>query len=257
MNVLFVAWQDPFDRNWQPVARLTFEDNRFQFVYTKGAETAKNFVPFGRMTDLYSVYESKELFPLFTNRLLSKNRPEYKEFLEWLNIPKGKDDPLVILARSGGKRGTDSLRIFPCPKPTLDGKYLLQFFSQGLRYLGKGDVEVIANLNSGAQLFLMLDVQNPQDSLAIALRTENPPVFVGYVPRYFVADFQFLLNTKKDSVKVVVERVNQDAPIQLRLLCKITAEWPEKFQSCSGELYQPLASLRDPVSLRNHILTSR
>ena len=258
MKVLFVAWQDPASRNWQPVARLTFENTRFRFVYTKGAKSANNFMPFGRMTDIYDVYESKELFPLFTNRLLSKNRPEYREFLEWLNIEKGEDDPLVVLGRSGGKRGTDSLMIFPCPERTPDGKYQLYFFSQGLRYLKKEDLDVIAELKIGAQLFLMLDVQNQHDHLAIALRKEDPPVLLGYVPRYFAEDFQHLLKFNNGkSVKVVVNRVNQDAPVQLRLLCKISADWPVDLKSCSGELYQPLPNLTEYDSLDNKVSTSR
>ena len=258
MNVLFVAWQDPVDRSWQPVARLSFENNRFRFVYTKGAKSAKNFVPFGRMKDLTCVYESKELFPLFTNRLLSKNRPEYKDFLGWLNIENGKDDPLAVLARSGGKRGTDSLRIFPCPTPTPDGKYQLYFFSQGMRYLRKEILNVLAEIESGTQLYLMLDIQNPFDSLAVALRTQKPQVLLGYVPRYFVEDFHHLLKVKNgESVKVVIDRVNQDAPIQLRLLCKISADWPDDFQPCSGELYQPLTNLTEPDFLNKQILTPR
>jgi len=43
-------------------------------------------------------------------------------------------------------------------------------------------------------------------------------------------------------VKVLyVKRVNADAPIQLRLLCTLTADWPEDFKPCSSEDYQELA----------------
>ncbi len=240
MNTLFVAWQDPSDRHWRPVGRLSWQDNRFQFVYTKGAATANNFVPFGKMVDLYSVYESKELFPLFSNRLLPKNRPEYIEYLQWLNIPIDKDDPLALLARSGGLRGTDSLMIFPCPEPTPEGKYQLHFFSQGLRYLPDNVLELATDLAPGMQLYLMLDVQNKFDSLAVALRTEKPPVFLGYVPRYFTEDFHRLLKDQINTVQVIVERVNLEAPSQFRLLCKITADWPNTFKPCSGDNYQPL-----------------
>lgn len=243
MNTLFVAWQDPIKRIWQAVARLTFENNRFRFMYTKGAKTTPNFLPFGRMNDLHSVYESRELFPLFTNRILAKNRPEYKEFLKWLNISNDNEDPLVFLGRSGGTRGTDSLVIFPCPEPTPEGKYTLPFFSHGLRYLPKDALEVIENLEQGTQLFLLLDVQNPHDPFALALRTEKPVCIVGYVPKYFAEDFSKLLkSSSKDSVKIIVDRINKDAPFQLRLLCRISADWPQDFTPCSSDMYQPLAS---------------
>lgn len=252
MKVLFVAWQDPVDRHWRPVGRLSFEGNQFTFVYTKGAKTADNFVPFGRMNDLDYVYISRELFPFFSNRLLSKNRPEYKEYLEWLNIPVGKDDPLALLARTGGIRGTDSILIFPCPEPSPDGKYRVHFFSQGLRYLPENTLASVENLQPGAQLFLLLDVQNEVDELAIMLRTEKPPIFVGYVPRYFADDFrQLLFSSRRKSVKVLVEQVNQDAPVQLRLLCSISADWPESFNPCSGELFEPLVRVSEDAYLES------
>jgi hypothetical protein len=241
MKVLFVSWQDPIDRHWRPVGRLSFEDNHFTFVYTKGAKTAENFLPFGRMNDLNGAYVSRELFPFFSNRILSKSRPEYKEYLEWLDVPIGKDDPLALLALTGGIRGTDSIMIFPCPEPTSDGKYVVHFFSQGLRYLKDQALEIVGSLQPGTQLFLMLDVQNEFDEMAIALRTDKPPVFVGYAPRYFASDFRQLLSSSiRKSVKVLVERVNGSAPVQLRLLCSITSEWPKDFAPCSGELFEPL-----------------
>lgn len=252
MKALFVAWQDPVDRHWRPVGRLSFENNQFNFVYTKGAKTAENFVPFGRMNDLDGVYVSRELFPFFSNRLLSKNRPEYKEYLGWLNIPAGKDDPFAILARTGGIRGTDSIMIFPCPEPSLDGKYRVHFFGHGLRYLPEYALGSVRNLQPGNQLFILLDVQNEYDELAIALRTDKPPIFVGYVPRYFAADFRYLLfSAERKSVKVVVEQVNHNAPVQLRLLCSISADWPESFNPCSGELFEPLISLPEGVYLES------
>ena len=250
MKVLFVAWQDPVDRHWRPVGRLSFAGNQFTFVYTKGAKTAENFVPFGRMSNLDDVYISRELFPFFSNRLLSKSRPEYKEYLEWLNIPVGKDDPLALLARTGGIRGTDSILIFPCPEPSPDGKYFVHFFSQGLRYLPENALASVGSLQPGTQLFLLLDVQNEVDELAIVLRTDKPPIFVGYVPRYFAADFRSLLfSSSRKSVKVLVERVNHSAPVQLRLLCSISADWPKDFDPCSSDLFEPLAPLSESVCL--------
>jgi hypothetical protein len=44
-----------------------------------------------------------------------------------------------------------------------------------------------------------------------------------------------------DTVHVTVERVNRDAPLQLRLLCSLTAYWPDSFQPCSDALYEALA----------------
>ena len=118
----------------------------------------------------------------------------------------------------------------------------MQFFSHGLRYLLPEAIARIHNLSPGEQLYLMPDPQNPHDPCAVALRTDDPVALVGYCPRYLAGDFLCLLREAgSKNTKVVVEKVNQEAPIQLRLLCNMTADWPENFRPCSGEFYEPLA----------------
>ncbi|HLC15488.1 MAG TPA: HIRAN domain-containing protein [Thermodesulfovibrionia bacterium] len=242
MKKLFLAWQDPKDRSWLPVGCLTVENDRYRFVYTQGAKHSVNFLPFARMKQLDTIYESKELFPLFANRLLSKSRSEYKDFLKWLDLNENEDDPLSLLALTEGIRSTDTLMVFPCPEKQADGTYHIHFFAHGIRYLPEEAIKLINHLQAGTQLYLMFDIQNTYDPSAIALRMENPIFIVGYCPRYITKDFSQLMKEQgSDEVKVLVERVNQDAPIQLRLLCNITGVWPVGFNSCSTELYKPLA----------------
>lgn len=90
MKALFVAWQDPASRSWAPVGRLTREGEFYHFVYTRGATEVPNFMPFGRMTDLDAEYVSTELFPLFANRVLSRTRPEYQDYLRWLGLSEAR-----------------------------------------------------------------------------------------------------------------------------------------------------------------------
>ena len=242
MTKLFIAWQNPDSREWRPVGQLTRHGKRYRFVYTMGATKTRDFVPFGRMDDLNTIYESSELFPLFANRLLPKSRPEYHEYLEWLNIPSGKDEPLALLSRTGGIRGTDSLMVFGCPEP-VDGKYLVHFFCHGISHLSQEALQIIEKLEVGTRLYLMLDVQNSFDRMAVALRTEQPKVIVGYVPRYFSGDFSKLVKgATQETVTVLVEGINREAPIQLRLLCKISANWPKGFRPCSGTDFKPIVN---------------
>lgn len=242
MTDLYVAWRDPENRSWFPVGRLSFDGQVYRFVYTKGARQSPRFVPFGQMDDFSVMYESYELFPLFANRVLSKKRPEYHDFLQWVDIPAGQDDPLTLLARTGGIRETDSLAVFPCPEREADNVYHVQFFSHGLRHLSVGSIERVHNLQSGDPLYLMLDPQNLHDPHAIALRTDDPIALIGFCPRYFAKTFRSVLEQSDPrEVKVTVERVNLDAPTQLRLLCHLTAPWPEDFRPCADELYKPLA----------------
>jgi len=193
------------------------------------------------MQELDVVYESQELFPLFANRLLQKERHEYRDFLHWLDVRESEDDPLALLARTGGARETDSLMMFPCPERTPLDMYQTKFFAQGLRYLPDYAVRAASDLPPQARLFLMPDPQNDRDRLAIGLRTDDPKALVGYCPRYLTDVFRFLLRTSPNDVKVVAERVNPNAPIQLRLLCSLTAPWPKGFNPCSSEDFQALA----------------
>lgn len=237
---VYIAWQDPKSRSWFPVGQLTHNGKVYRFVYTKGAKASDNFIPFGKMVSLESSYESDELFPLFANRLISKTRPDYKMFLHWLNVRENMDDPLALLARSGGTRETDSLEVFACPEESANGTYHVHFFSHGIRYLPKHTVQLINSLETKAKLFLMPDVQNPHDKTAVALRTDEELSIIGYCPRYLTEDFLYLLDKHGDEVTVAVERVNKEAPTQLRLLCSLSAPWPKEFRPCSSKYFELL-----------------
>ncbi len=242
MNELFLAWQHPENRSWHPVGKLTSEEGTYLFVYTRGA-LAPGFQPLGQMQDLYRRYQSTELFPLFANRLLSRARPEYRHLLEWIDVAEGQDDPIQVLSRTEGVRGTDTLTVFPRPHPDKHGNYHVHFFSHGVRYLPPAAIETIDKLHPGVRLYIQLDVQNEFDECAISLRTGTPPTIVGYCPRYLARDFRQILAPADDasSVEVIVHRVNVDAPLQLRLLCVIEGSWPEGFEPCAGGDYTPLA----------------
>jgi len=137
MKALFVAYQDAASRTWAPVGRLTREDGRYHFAYTRGAKDLPSFVPFCRMTDLNAEYVSDKLFPLFANRVLPKSRPEYSDYLQWLGLSGASHDALEELARTGGLRATDTLELIPCPAPTEGNRYEVFFFCRGLRHLSE------------------------------------------------------------------------------------------------------------------------
>ena len=240
MKVLYLAWPDPQSKQWFTVGKLTVEGGIYRFVYTKGAKLSANFIPFGFMRDLHEVYKSRDLFPLFANRLISKKRPEYRDFLRWLDLREDEAEPLVLLARTEGVRETDSLTVFPCPEPDPEGRYVIHFFSHGLRHLPEDARIRISALRPDEKLYLLPDPQNPHDGYAIALRTDDPATIVGYCPRYISRDFLEILENNPGSVEVRVKRVNTDAPIQLRLLCTLTADWPDNFKPCSSADYQEL-----------------
>ena len=242
MNTLFVAWQHPETREWAPVARLTREKDHFRFVYTKGAER-EGFVPFGRLNDLRQAYVSKTLFPLFANRLLTRSRPEYAAYLQWLGLSETQHDELDELARTGGRRATDELELIPCPAPSSDRQYEAFFFARGLRYLESDSRARCLKLQPEERIYLARDVQNEKDAHAWLLRTREPVSVVGYAPRYYAAEFQRLMAMlDATDLDVRVARVNPDAPIQYRLLCRLRTPWPQGFRPCAAEAYEPLVT---------------
>jgi len=138
MNTLYLAWQDPLSRRWFTIGRLTTDEGGYRFVYTQGAREAQQlgqFQPLSSFPNLDGLYWSDELFPLFSNRLLRPSRPDYREFTEWLDCPGCVNDPIALLARSGGQRGTDLLQVFASPQREASGEYRTHFFVHGLSHL--------------------------------------------------------------------------------------------------------------------------
>jgi hypothetical protein len=246
MKVLFVAWQNQENRTWYPVGMLSIKDNKYVFQYTKGALEPEGFRGFGRMSDLKQIYESEELFPFFQNRLLSENRPEYSDMLDWLDIDNEENKKLYMLALGGGKRGTDQLEIFQCPEKDRYNKLTIKFFVHGISHLDKNVQKRINSLCKGERLFLMQDIQNDYDANAIALRTIDPVAIVGYCPRYLSSDIEELIKRgEAKTITVSVAKVNMEAPAQFRVLCCLSAPWPVNYRPCSGELYQPIVGSVD------------
>lgn len=249
MKALFVAYQDTVSRTWTPVARLTHDGKFYHFAYTRGAKNLPNFVPFGRMNELDAEYVSEQIFPLFANRLLPKSRPEYNDYLNWLGLNGLDHNDLEELGRTGGLRATDSLELIPCPEPTSSNQYEVYFFCRGIRHMSPDSQARSLTLVKGEQLYLTKDIQNVSDGMALILRTDDPVTLVGYVPRYYSAEFSRLIDlVGADAPKVTVEKVNADAPIQYRVLCKFSAPWPMQFQPCQTGLYEVNLESNSPGS---------
>jgi hypothetical protein len=243
MTSLFVFWQNPENRSWSPVGILDRTQEGFEFLYTRGAKEADCFIPFGRMTDLYKRYRSTDLFPFFANRVLSAKRPEYGQFIHWIAAEHHASDPLVILSRTGGKRATDSLVLYSKPEPNERGEFDLLFLCHGIEYLPRNAPGRISMLDADETLFAMFDVLNPYDPDAIALRTGDPRHLIGYVPRFFAKELKTCIElARTDDVHLRVARVNHDAPLQFRLLCRFTSPWPAGFRPWNGPEYRPLLS---------------
>lgn len=244
MTRLYVAGQNLETREWVPVAELCEDATGYALRYTKGAQRLPGFGGLSRMQDFDKVYYSRELFPFFANRLISKSRPEYKQYLRWLGLDALPSTPLEILGITGGIRATDNYELIAVPKrkgPSI----ALDFFPRGLRYQAPEVLAQLAELAEDSAVYLMCDVQNQKDPHALAIRSEQPhAVFIGYVPRYYAAGLSKLLSSSASSVRGRIKRVNSDAPMDMKLLLSFEADTPMGFDMMTTvEDFQPLSAV--------------
>lgn len=240
MNVLYLAWRQPGLR-WWPVGRLLRRGSEYEFAYTRGAVDAESagFRPLLTFPDRDAVYRSPELFPLFANRVMTPARPEFKSFVRWLDLPPGETDPLLLLARSGGRRETDMFEVFSVPERTPEERYRMAFFVHGLRHRSDEAQAVAQQLRPGEHLDLRPDPKNPEDeeALKVIARGEH----VGFAPRYLLRDLHILRQANADDTSFTVTRVNPaPTPLQFRVLTSFEAPWPRDFRPFAGPEFAPL-----------------
>jgi hypothetical protein len=251
VDKLYVAWQDPVGHRYFPVGCLrcvgTGGKGPYEFSYIKGAEEGAKygFRPFLPFDDMEKTYRSTTLFPFFANRLLPHARKEYGEYTRSLGLATNEASPLEILARSGGRRATDSVEVFAPPhiqEMSNGGGRILDYYflAHGLRHMRYCAQDLVAqSLKKGDSLFVMHDLQNPVDRRALALRTADY-CCVGFLPRYLAEDVWELFG-KNGEIEITLERLNSPPiPIQQRMLCKLRAKIEGEFKPCSSDVYRPL-----------------
>ena len=247
-RVLFVAWQEPESRAYRPVGRLvrTLHPDtghpRFEFTYTHGTDDAVGFTPFMAFPDRDRLYHAEQLFPFFTNRLMSPRRPEYPLHLRRLGLQPGAD-PFDVLVRTGGIRDTDAIELFGRPELSFDASgqnicYETHFLIHGFAHLQPQEREALLALTPGDALRCCPEPHNPADRHAMFL-VESENVKVGYLPRYLAPDAADL-QSACGYLHVTVEQVNPEpAPIAQRLLCKLASCVPTGYQPFQSRAYQP------------------
>ncbi len=243
MTTVYLAWRDP-GRRWFPVGVLTQDANGFSFSYTHGAEDAVRgggFQPLPAFPNLNEPYRSPTLFSVFSNRVLSEKRPEFREFVTWLNMEPGtRVDTLVLLTVSAGRRETDTFEVFARPEPDAEHRYRVHCFVHGLQHRSPTAIERAAHLATGEELRVEPEPTNDYDQLAVKTLTTGDVQHIGYLPRYLTEDVHTLGVGQLD---VRVERINPPpAPLQFRVLCSVTAPWPAGFRACATPQFQPIST---------------
>lgn len=194
------------------------------FAYTTEAQVTPSFRPFPAFPDLRARYRSPRLFPFFANRVMSARRPDYDDHLAALGLTRDEAEPLELLARSAGRRATDTVQVVPERWTDEYGRAHQLFLASGARHV-PGAEERIRRLRPGALLALRPQPDNADDPRALLLDTVSGEQ-VGWVPSYLLDEVHKDLDGGAD-VTCVVERANgPDVPWHLRLLCRLITTVP-------------------------------
>jgi len=243
--VLFITWRNPKTHSIIPVGRLIFRDGDelYEFAYVHKAQEAaqQGFLPFLDFPHLGQFYLSHQLFPLFANRVLPAKRPEFRDYTGALGLSEQSADPMHILARTGGRRETDQIEMFPLPLPDpRTGAFITHCLLRGIRYMPQPFVdERITRLNPNEPLMILWDAQNEFDTAALAVRTLDC-VLLGYLPAYLNKELWRLL-AECPQCQVFAERVNlPPAGVQHRVLCRVEGCWPAGYIPFSTDDYQAI-----------------
>jgi len=244
MTTLFVAWQAPSPkRAWFPIGRLDVPDaNHYLFRYTRGAWDAQaeaGFEPLISFPKFHARYESRDLFPVFKNRVLDPSRKDFNEYLGWLNLDPAHADPIEILGLTGGERQTDSLEVFPKIVMGEDRSFVCRFFLHGLRHVSPHARDKANHLDAGAPLQIAVELNNPT-GLAIQLQTQDCHM-IGWTPRYLVRDLIGAINVHPEVSAAVVQVNEPGAPLARRILIELKGKLPADHEPMTGGQFELIA----------------
>ena len=248
MNTLYLAWQNvqQHSRRWYPIGRLEADwaQSIFRFDYTNGALTAEKdcgFEPLLSFPSFEKHYESAELFPLFQNRLLSPKRPDFKEYLGYLDLDPAKATPGDILAVTGGVRLTDTLDVFPKMETDVTGAFNCRFFLHGTSHIHSIGAETIEKLKPEQELVVSMELNNPVTRVALQISTRDY-VMIGWTPRYLVADLTRAIANSHTAITAKVVKVNPaPAPAKQRVLIEFSGHFPVGQRPMETEDFAPVS----------------
>lgn len=250
MKSLYLSWQAPeaapARRAWYPVGRLDVTgaegQEQYRFRYIGGAIAAEKevgFQPLIAFPKFKRDYKAERLFPLFKNRVMSPNRPDFPDYLRALDLTPEEADPITMLSVSGGNRVTDNLHVFPKVEPDSDGKFSMRFFIHGLRYLNESSRQAAAKLSAGDDLQIMVEVNNPATQLAVALFNQDYQM-IGFSPRYLIPDLVACIKDRPSLSAKVVKNNHGKAPQNQALLVEYSGHAPKGHSLMNGPDFTPL-----------------
>lgn len=246
---LVVTWQHPLDRTMSPVAILAYDGKTYSFDYLESARSVKGFRPLLEFPELGRHYASSELFPVFEDRVLDPQRPDYARYVQELALDESAS-PWEQLARSGGASEGDTLQLYPFPQ-WHEGVWTCRFLVNGSRYLlskavnvsgvgrgsfGADELEgILSHLAPGQQLGVVHEHDNASSETALLVLTlDDEPI--GWVPDWLSREL--IGHLRDDVLRFTVDRVNPlDAGWHMRVLVLLRAGLPPEHSFFSSQAW--------------------
>lgn len=194
LETLIVTWQNPKTRTYYRIGVLAHDaqGDTYTFEYVDGVDSVADFTPLVGLESTSAIHTSTKLFPVFAERIMDDRRPSFDEWLRALHTDKHAS-PMEILARSHGKRGSDTLQLFSLPEPLPDGRAQDKFFVHGVRHL-IGASDRIDTLDPGQGLDVIDDASNVVDSRALIVAADGTKL--GWVPGPLLSYVHSLRNSE-------------------------------------------------------------
>ncbi|MEI6620757.1 MAG: hypothetical protein WCP28_02460 [Actinomycetes bacterium] len=203
---------------------LTWDGSVYDFAYLRAADSVPDFRPLLGFPAMRRLYRSPRLFPLFAQRVMNHDRPDYGRYLQALDLELTASK-WELLARSEGRREGDSVLVFPEPVVAPDGASYTKVLVHGIRHLQKANPQVeqcLRALRAGDRLDLVEDPTNKMNPRAM-LVADSGQVPLGYFPDLLLGYLHHL--RERGAANVSVERVNPpETPPHLRLLINVRGD---------------------------------
>lgn len=253
---LILIWKADQERGENvPIGKLSYGDDLYRFRYLAGMRRAQSlgFRGLIEFPDLSKEYSSPELFPVFSNRVISKKRKDFEAYVQSLGM-RLRLSPLFymeVLGRSGGRRATDRFRVFLPPEKFADGnreRFSIYCFIAGLsqpQFLSAFEKNT-KRIHEGLELDLVPEPSNSHDPNALAVYLKKTQL--GYVPAYYASELSLLPGLPPSCT---VKRVNRPAIKWAPdlLLVEILGDWPTEWRPFTGGDYIPFSAMSSTSSV--------
>lgn len=250
---LLVLRQHPATREIIPIGRLTSDEGSYVFCYTRAAQAASGLRPLLGFEDFDREYVSDRLHPIFAQRVMSRDRPDFESYVRSWGLDPTDATPWEQIVQSGGYREGDTLQFMEIPQ-VRDGVARARFFINGVRHVPDCEIQMLdgtsvvassekheralRGLTIGDAVVAVAELDNKYDQNAmIVLSTDGVPL--GWVPQALSSSLRELGGGV--GVSLSVARIGEPSgPPHTRVVVELAVPVDSEFRFDRDGRWQPL-----------------